>query len=80
MGHAQHRQKQAPEWAEGDQGPTNDAGDGESAFIHGREFVPTAAHSTRFADNATLTDMMEVHVDPDDPRFLVANRPHPVAN
>jgi len=35
MGHIQYRQKQAPQWAEGKQAPTDDAGDGESAFVHG---------------------------------------------
>ena len=35
MGHVQYRQKQAPQWAEGDQAPTDNAGDGESALIHG---------------------------------------------
>ena len=35
MGHVQYRQKQAPQWAECEQGTTNDARDGKSAFIQG---------------------------------------------
>ena len=34
MGHIQYRQKHAPQWAEGNQSSTDDAGDGEGAFIH----------------------------------------------
>lgn len=34
MGHAQYRQKKTPQWTEGDQAPTDDAGDGEGAIIH----------------------------------------------